>query len=311
MRLVRDLVRVQVPATSANLGPGFDTFGLALALHDTVEVRATAGTTRVEVTGEGAGEVPDGEDHLVVRAVRAGLEEAGAPQAGLELRCHNAIPHGRGLGSSAAAVVAGLIAARGLISDPDALSDDVVLRLAAEWEGHPDNAAAALLGGATLAWTTGRPGTDEAAGVGAVRLDLAPGLTPTVLVPGARLLTSAARAVLPPRVAHADAVFNAARTALLVVALGGRHDLLMTATQDRLHQPFRGEVMAPTLDLVARLRADDHPAAVSGAGPSVLVLGEVPDDAARRAEVSGWQCLPLAVDDAGAFASDADGSVVG
>src|SRR4051812_37829697 len=144
MRLVRDQVRVRVPATSANLGPGLDSLGLALGVWDEIRVRAVAGPTKVEVTGEGSGDLPDGEAHLVVRAVRAGLEHAGAPQAGLELPCHNVIPHGRGMGSSAAAVVGGLLAARGLVAEPESLDDAAVLALATRIEGHPDNAAPAL-----------------------------------------------------------------------------------------------------------------------------------------------------------------------
>lgn len=278
-----------MPATSANLGPGFDSLGIALGLYDAVQVRAVTGATTVVVDGHGAAELDGGEDHLVVRAIRAGLDEAGAPQAGLELRCVNGIPQGRGLGSSAAAVVAGLVAARGMISEPEALDDDVVLRIASDWESHPDNAAAALLGGATLAWTSG-------ATARAVRLAVADGLVPTVLIPGARLLTSAARAVLPPRVPHGDAAFNAARAALLVVALDSRPELLFDATADRLHQDYRGEVMGPTLEIVRSLRAAGLPAVVSGAGPSVLVLAEVPSEHAVPLRAAGWQIVTPGLD---------------
>ncbi|MBN9325965.1 MAG: homoserine kinase, partial [Cellulomonas sp.] len=168
MRLAADRVHVRVPATSANLGPGFDALGVALSLHDELEVRAVGspGAT-VEVSGEGAGQVPDDEKHLVVRAVRLALDHVGASQVGLHLVCHNRIPHGRGLGSSAAAVVAGILAARGLISDPDALDDDTCLALATQMEGHPDNAAPALLGGATVAWS-------DDSGVRAARLPVHP-----------------------------------------------------------------------------------------------------------------------------------------
>src|SRR5450830_563387 len=152
MRLGHDHARVRVPATSANLGPGFDALGLALALHDDLDVRALGSAeVVVEVTGEGAGEVPLGEDHLVVRALRLALDHVGAPQTGLHLTCTNRIPHGRGLGSSAAAVVAGILAARALVADPEALDAEVALHLATELEGHPDNAAPAILGGATVA----------------------------------------------------------------------------------------------------------------------------------------------------------------
>lgn len=288
MRLQRDEVTVRVPATSANLGPGFDAFGLAHCLHDVVSVRATAGATEVLVTGEGAGEVPTGDDHLVVRALRAGLDHAGAPQAGFSLHCHNSIPHGRGLGSSAGAVVAGLLAARGLINEPEALDDEVLLNLATSFEGHPDNAAPALLGGATVAWMEG----DRAR---AAQIPLHPQVRPTVLVPAERLPTKRARAALPATVAHADAAFNAGRAGLLVLALSQRPDLLLPATDDRLHQSQRADAMMATAALVQRLRAAGAPAVISGAGPTVLVLTEL--TTGQRALVGDqWQVLTPAVD---------------
>lgn len=280
-RIVHDRVRVRVPATSANLGPGFDALGLALGLWDDVEVRAVAGPTRVHVTGEGAGAVGTGEDHLVVRALRAGLEAAGASQVGLELTCDNRIPHGRGLGSSAAAVVAGLMAARGLLGGADVLDDDTVLALATDLEGHPDNAAPALLGGATLAWMDGARARAE-------RLDVATELPLTVLVPEAQMLTRRARAVLPESVPHRDAAANAARLGLLVLALQGRSSLLLAGTEDRLHQDYRADVMPATIRLVHTLRDRGLPAVVSGAGPSVLVLAALGDDVAREVVGAGW-----------------------
>jgi homoserine kinase len=293
MRIVRDHVRVGVPATSANLGPAFDAMGLALALRDTVEVHATTGATEVEVTGHGAGLLPTGEEHLVVRALRAGLEQAGAPQAGVRLRCHNRIPHGRGLGSSAAAVVAGLLAARGLLADPDVLDEAAVLAIATRFEGHPDNAAPALLGGATIAWL-------EDATPRAVRVPVAPSLDPAVLVPAARLATVTARAVLPPRVPHADAAYNAGRAALLVVALGDRPDLLLPATDDRLHQPYRRDVLPQSVEVVATLRESGASAVISGAGPSVLVLDGLRADDEEDLEAAGWKVLRPGVDRRGA-----------
>lgn len=293
MRLVTDRVTVAVPATSANLGPGFDALGVALALHDLVEVRATTGATTVVVEGEGAGEVPTGEDHLVVRAVRAGLEYLGAPQVGLELRCANAIPHGRGLGSSAAAVVAGLVAARALVSEPEALEDRSLLALAVEFEGHPDNAAPALSGSATIAWR-------DRDGPRAVRLPVVPDLSATVLIPTARLATAAARASLPAHVPHADAAANAASAALLTLALTQRPELLMPGTQDRLHQGYRAAVMPDTIELVDRLREAGHAATVSGAGPSVLILHRDTADASIRELPSGWTCRELPLDLRGA-----------
>lgn len=277
MRLGSDHVRVRVPATSANLGPGFDALGLALGIEDEVEVRAVgAPGAEVEVTGECASEVATGEDHLVVRALRAALDEVGAPQVGIRMRCVNRVPHGRGLGSSAAAVVAGILAARMLVADPDALDDATALAVATRLEGHPDNAAPALLGGATVAWTTG-------AGPRATTLTLHPDVEPVVLVPTVRLATRTARSVLPATVPHDDAAFTAGRAALLVHALGHAPELLWDATADRLHQDHRAGVMPETWELVRALRDAGQAAVVSGAGPSVLVLDRAPDgDEPRR-----------------------------
>lgn len=213
MQLGADHVVVRVPATSANLGPGFDALGLALALYDELEVRLVASDdVVVDVFGEGAGQVPTDAEHLVVRALRHTLELAGAPLTGLRMTCSNAIPHGRGLGSSAAAVVAGVVAARALLAEPRALDSRAVLAIATEFEGHPDNAAPAITGGATVAWQDGD-------GPRAVGLEVDPSIVATVLVPDSRLATSRARAVLPATVPHADAAFNAGRSALLVEAL--------------------------------------------------------------------------------------------
>lgn len=276
MRLGTDHVRVTVPATSANLGPGFDALGLALGRHDTIEVRALGSPgARVEVEGEGAGEVSDGEDHLVVRALRAAIDVVGAPQTGLHLLCDNRIPHGRGLGSSAGAVVAGIAAARALIADPEALDDELVLALATEFEGHPDNAAPAILGGATISWLT-------ADGVRARRFEVHDDVEPWVLVPHERLATSHARGVLPAHVPHADAAFNAGRAALLVEALSRAPELLLDATADRLHQHYRAGVMAASASLVDELRDAGLAAVVSGAGPTVLVLARASDPDVSR-----------------------------
>ncbi|MFV0252308.1 MAG: homoserine kinase [Beutenbergiaceae bacterium] len=294
MRLVADHVKVAVPATSANLGPGFDAFGVALRLHDVVHVRATTGATRVEVEGQGAGEVPTGDDHLVVRAIRAGLDFLGAPQAGLELRCVNAIPHGRGLGSSAAAVVAGLVAARALVDAPENLGDQELLALASEFEGHPDNAAPALYGAATIAWA-------DSQGQHAARLPVMDDIATTILVPSNRLATSTARNSLPATVPHADAVSNSARTGLLTLALCHRGDLLLPATADWLHQRYREPVMTESYALVARLREHGHAATISGAGPSVLVLRAGPSDPHLPALAGPqWQVRDRALDRIGA-----------
>ncbi|MDR0945992.1 MAG: homoserine kinase [Bifidobacteriaceae bacterium] len=289
MRLATDHVRVRVPATSANLGPGFDTLGLAFDLWDEVEARAVPGPSRVIVRGEGAGNVPLDDTHLVVRAARRALDIVGAPEVGLHLTCRNRIPHGRGLGSSAAAVVAGGLIARGLIEDPAAMNARAVFELANEFEGHPDNAAPAVFGRATIAWTA------DGATPRCVRFDVQPAIRAAVLVPTEKLGTNLARTALPARVPHADAVFNVARAALMVHALTREPALLFDASEDRLHQSYRASMMPSTLALVTGLRDRGLPAMVSGAGPSVLVLttGDVEDLA--RLVPQGWRLLRLGV----------------
>jgi homoserine kinase len=251
-----------------------------------------------------------------VTALRHALDHVGAPQTGLHLTCRNRIPHGRGLGSSAGAVVAGILAARALVAEPESLDDDVALALATELEGHPDNAAPALLGGATVAWEEPAPAPGRPR-VRAARLPVHAALAPVVIVPPGSLSTQRARGVLPAQVPHADAAFQAGRSALLVEALGRRPDLLLPATEDRLHQGYRRGVMPESLALVDALRARGVAAVVSGAGPTVLALartvpgavgdgGEPATDAdAVVAEVfggamGGWRVLRLAIDDAGA-----------
>lgn len=287
MRIIADQVQLTVPATSANLGAGFDSLGLALELRDRVTVRAVAGPTRVIVRGEGTGRLPDGEEHLVVRAIRVGLEFCGAPQVGLQVTCHNSIPHSRGLGSSAAAAVVGLCAARALVSEPDALDDAALLQLATDFEGHPDNAAPALFGGATLAWMhEGKAGWTP--------LAAADSLAPVVLVPPTESSTSGARAALPRTVPHADAVFNLQRAALMTQALA-RPELLMVATEDRLHQQYRAEVMGQSIEVIESLRARGIPAVLSGAGPTVLAFAH-PDETLAAALIKHeWRLLALPI----------------
>ncbi len=292
---------VRVPASSANLGPGFDSLGLALAVYDLVTVEALPSGLEVTVDGEGADAVPRGEEHLVVKAVRAALAFAGVDQPGLRLHCVNAIPHGRGLGSSASAVVAGVVAARGLLDDPSVIDDDAVMALADRFEGHPDNVAASVYGGFTISWAEGDP--DPGTGLRrarAVRLALHPDLVVAVCVPDAELATSKARAMLPRDVPHADAAFNAGRTALLVHALTTRPDLVLAATEDRLHQHQRAEAMPATADLVTRLRAGGLAAVISGAGPSALVFAAA-GDLAAIADAAGesWRVLTPGVDTVG------------
>jgi homoserine kinase len=299
--LTGEPVRIQVPASSANLGPGFDALGVALALHDVVTATVTSEVTDpqdpeviIECTGEGADAVPRDASHLVHRALVRGFEAMGVPLPGVRLSCVNAIPHGRGLGSSSAAIVAGLAAARGLIrGGPDRMSDDDLFALAAELEGHPDNVAPAVYGGFTIAYAGGE-GTP---GFRAVRLDVDATTAFVVFVPEVALETRVARGLLPDQVAHGDAARNAGRAALLVAALTGRPDQLMAATEDRLHQQYRAAAMPDSAALIEALRADGYPAVVSGAGPTVLAIVE--NGAVAEVLTRGprdWRALELAVD---------------
>ncbi len=290
-------VRVSVPATTANLGPGFDTLGLALALYDTLEVsvRNEPGLV-IDVAGMGADAVPRDESHLVYRAIAHTYASVGREVPPLHLSAHNVIPHGRGLGSSAAAIVSGIFAAKGLLEGDVSFSDDDLLRLATELEGHPDNVAPALFGGLTIAWTTPDGPKHK-------KLLVHRGVSPLVLVPGHEMSTELARSLQPASVPHEDAVFNVSRSALLVAALTQSPELLLAATEDKLHQNYRAEAMPETSRLISLLRAAGYPAVVSGAGPSILVLATDPSDRAAAAalvaaETSAdpWQALPLAVD---------------
>ncbi len=268
MGWAEDAVRVRVPATSGNLGPGFDALGLALTLYDDVQAWISPSGLSIEISGEGADLTAAGEVHLVVRAMRATFAVTGSQPPGIGLRCVNRIPHGRGLGSSAAAVVAGILAARAL-SGPGAgkLPDDALLGLASDMEGHPDNVAACLAGGLTIAWSA--PG-----GPRLIRLEPASFLTPVVCIAPAPVRTDVARGLLPEMVPHRDAAANAGRSALLVAALtepGGepadRAALLLDATRDWLHQDYRASAMPDTHALVQALRAAGLPAVVSGPAP--------------------------------------------
>jgi homoserine kinase len=288
-------VRVRVPATAANLGPGFDACGLALALYDDIVVQVTESGLDVQVAGEGADKVPSGERHLVVKAMRAAFKLLGGQPRGLALRCANRVPHGRGLGSSAAAIVSGVVAARSLVvGGADRMDDLALLRLAVSLEGHPDNVAACLLGGFTVAWT-------EPGGVRAVSSQVPASVVPVALVPTTAVSTARARRMLPETIPFADAAHTAGRAALLSVALTTRPDLLLPATEDRLHQQYRAEAMPRSAALVQRLRELGLPAVVSGAGPTVLVLA-APGTAAKAVAAAprGWEVHELAIDSGGA-----------
>lgn len=265
-----------VSASSANLGPGFDSIGLALSLSDEVVVETTDSGLAVVVEGEGAGQVPLDAEHLVVRAIHHGLRAVGIGAPGLVVRCRNAIPHSRGLGSSAAAVVGGLAAVNGLVAQTDStpLSVDRLIQLCSEFEGHPDNAAAAVLGGAVVSWAD-RTGAEPR--YSAVSLRLHPDIRLFCAIPEERSLTAETRVLLPSRVSHEDASFNVSRAALLVVALTERPDLLMPATEDVLHQPQRAPAMRGSAEYLRVLRRHNIAATLSGAGPSLIALSTEPE----------------------------------
>ena len=296
-------VTVQVPATSANLGPGFDTLGLALALYDTLEVsvRDEPGVL-VEVHGIGEGEVPTDESNLVVRAIAHTFAAFDQVLPGLNVVAHNAIPHGRGLGSSGAAIVSGIMAAKGLLEGIVELDSDQLLALATDMEGHPDNVAPALFGGLTIAWTTPEGPRHK-------KLIVHRGVSPLVFVPEHVMSTALARSLQPVSVPHEDAVFNVSRSALLIAALIQSPELLLAATEDKLHQSYRAAAMPETNKLITLLREQGFAAVVSGAGPSLLVLASDPGQRLVAAELvaaasdTPWQALMLAVDFQGASVS--------
>jgi homoserine kinase len=289
-------VQVSVPATSANLGPGFDSLGLALDLRDRLTAEVIGSGLVVEVAGAGADDVPRDESHLVVRSIRAGFAAMGAEPPGLRLSCDNVVPHARGLGSSSAAIVAGLVLARALVAGGRLLLDDTaVFRLAAGIEGHPDNVAPALFGGFVI---SGRDDDEFYAVPSAVD----PRIGTVVFVPPSPVSTEVARGLLPAEVPHADAAADAGRTALLVAALAGSPEQLLRGTRDYLHQDYRRPAMPDSLGLVDALRAEGVPAIVSGAGPTVLaftVAGSPARELAARCP-EGWVVHHLAVDHRGA-----------
>ena len=269
-------IRVTVPASTANLGSGFDALGLALALYDVVDVAVTGEGVTGTITGEGADLVVD-KDHLVARALLETAHALDFELPGVALTCVNAIPHARGLGSSAAAVVAGVAAGYALAGRE---LDVGALQLAAGFEGHADNVAASLYGGLALAWS--QPGPTYHA----VRLEPHATLRPVLLIPDTRSATKLTRGLLPATVSHADAAFAAGRCALAVHALTTSPALLLTATEDRLHQDYREQAWPDTMRLVRELRENGVAATVSGAGPAVFA-----------ATVDGR--LPAGVDTAG------------
>lgn len=287
----------EVAASSANLGPGFDSLGLAVSLYDEISVETTESGLVVEVEGEGAGQVPLDASHLVVRAIQRGLRENGVAAPGLTVRCRNRIPHSRGLGSSAAAVVGGLAAANGLAMQADStpMTAEQLVQVSSEFEGHPDNAAAAVLGGAVVSWTENRGDEPQYA---AAQIRLHPDITVFAAIPQVRSSTAETRVLLPEHVSHADASFNVSRAALLIVALTERPDLLLAATEDALHQSQRAPAMPASAEYLAVLRRCGIAGVLSGAGPSVLALSteaELPAEAAEFGSRNGFEVVRMSV----------------
>ncbi len=287
MTFVDGPVTVRVPASSANLGPGFDALGLALSMHDEITAEVIDSGLDIHVSGEGRDGVPLDETHLVVQAMHAAFDLLGGRPSGLRLTCDNVIPHGRGLGSSAAAIVGGVVLARAMVRGGDDLLDDAAaFQLTVDLEGHPDNVAAAFFGGLTISWIDG-------AAAAAERLDT--DVAVTVFVPPTAVSTEKARGLLPETVLHRDAAVNAGRAALLVAALTGAPHRLISATEDRLHQSYRAEAMPDSYKLLRALRVDGVPTIISGAGPTVLAFARGVADAAP----AGWSVHELDVDAAG------------
>lgn len=282
---------IRVPASSANLGPGFDTLGLALGLWDEVSCEVVESGLTIEVTGEGAGEVPLDDTHLVYRAFRAGMEANGCDTPGLILKCHNRVPQSRGLGSSAAAAVGGVALADALCDRPFDL--ERMVQISSEFEGHPDNSSAAVLGGMVVSWAD-QPGFASSA-FHAIPLKVHEDIQATVLIPYSRSSTEETRGLLPEVVPHQDAVFNVSRAAMMMLAMTERPDLLLAASDDRLHQRQRAAALPVTTRWIRRLRQHKLAAMVSGAGPTVLCLhvGEFPQDLAQEAEADGLRVMHL------------------
>lgn len=259
-------VRLQVPATSANLGPGYDSLGLALAHYDELEIRRVEQGLSFELSGEGHNQVSRDQSHLVVKAMAQTWASLGITELpGLHIKAVNKIPHSRGLGSSAAAIVAGVCAANYLLTEPLRLSDRAVLQLCSSMEGHPDNVAPALMGNFVISYL-------QEDGWQAVPVPVHPELKALVAIPDYQVPTKAGRALLPEQVPHRDAASNSGRAALLTHALSTNPDYLFAGTADLLHQQYRASVMQPSAALLDQLRQCGFAALISGAGPSVLVF---------------------------------------
>ena len=282
---------IRVPASSANLGPGFDTLGLALGMWDDVSCEVIDSGLVIDVEGEGSGEVPLNEKHLAARRTPAVRAAHRYEEPRLDLVCHTRVPEARGLGSSAAAAVGGVALADALCDRPFDLTR--MVQISSEFEGHPDNSSAAVLGGMVVSWAD-EPGFANTS-YHAVRLDVHPDIRATALVPYSRSSTEETRAVLPATVPHRDAVFNVSRASMMMLAMTKRPDLLFDASEDRLHQQQRAAALPVTTRWIRCLRDRGLAAMVSGAGPTVLCLhtGDFPQDLQSDAEDDGLRVLHL------------------
>lgn len=292
-------VTVSVPATSANLGPGYDSLALALELRDLVTAQLTQGTdVQVEIIGNGSSNLPTDSSHLIAKTIIETAEKLNVKIGGFKLTCHNSIPQGRGLGSSAAAIVAGLVLTRELTGA--SIDDDFILQEASQIEGHPDNVAACLMGGLTISWqpTPGQFNTRS--------MNVNPNIMPIVGIPDYELSTHVARGLIPNQIDHVDAVFNSARTALLVAALVADPSSLFDATGDRLHQEYRRPAYPESMKLIDKLREKGIAACISGAGPTVLAFAnqESASEVIGLVANSGFSATALKVADQGAIVLD-------
>ena len=295
-------MQVQVPASSANLGPGFDAFGLALSMHDRYVAQVLDDVVLdIDVTGEGADEVPRTDKNLLVKAMHKGFDYLGGRPKGLAVRALNVNPHGRGLGSSASAIIGGLVLARALVlNGEDQMSDIQLLSLATDMEGHPDNVSAALFGGATISWFEVKKHKSSAH---CVHLNVDPRIQAIAYIPAKAVATAKARKMLPETIPFADAVANSRNTSLMSHALTTRPDLLFTATEDFLHQSYRADAMPESFALVQKLRGAGVAAFISGAGPTVLALHTADQREVEELKLAGgkaFEATPLEIASRGA-----------
>ena len=303
-------VTVKVPASSANLGPGYDTLGLALGYYDELTVERIAEGLEFELSGEGSDTVPSNENHLVVQSMRVVFEKVGLDEfPALRLTAHNRIPHSRGMGSSASAIVAGVAAASALLPEYARLSRDQIFQIASDVEGHPDNVAPSVYGSLSISW-------GELGDWHSLIVPVHPTIVPVVAVPDYEVSTKLARSLIPAEIPHGQAAANSGRAALLIQSLAQAPEHLIDATVDYLHQGYRVPAMQPSAALVAYLREQQLPAVISGAGPTVLTFARGAKEASRvcefvekfTAEHPGnifenrhlaWRVMPLEIDGEG------------